>query len=767
MENSLMYKPREKTDVLFCMPDGNFHFRGSVDRIIRYVEDNYLCRDEPWTDFVKVYREHKQTVGWDGEFWGKMMRGAVLTYQYTHSEKLYNALTKTVLDMLDAQMPTGEFSTYEEDKMFGGWDVWCRKYILLGFEYYLEICKDAALADRITTAVCRHADRIIERVGDPKYGKIAITKACSSWQGLPASSILEPMVRLYNLTGEKRYLSFAAYIVDNGGVEDGNIWEEAYRNEKYPYQYRTRKAYEMMSCFEGLLEYYRVTSMEKYKTAAVRYAKRIMESDITIIGCAGCEHELFDNSAKTQLDTEYGGIMQETCVTVTWMKFCFQLLLLTGDASFADQIETSAYNAMPGAVNEYGITDAIEGMPFDSYSPLLFSTRARLSGGFRELEHVNYGCCGCIGAAGTALMALSAAMRSRDGLYLNMYYPGEIRAEAPSGNVVTLKVDTRYPADGAVRITFSSETDETMRIAVRIPAYSKNSTVSINGIRTERVGSGYYSMERTWKNGDVIELIFDTRVRVCRKEGPDENAKHHVALLKGPVVLARDARLGEKIDDIVDVDEDENGYAVSEPSQTATFPVNMEYRILNKDGSHFTVIDYASAGKTYDRGSVMTAWMATQNYWEVDFTKPILLADRVTEGKRFLMIGEDEFVKACFSTDEAAVWKIAAAEDGYVRIETAKNRYLTVTDDDPGAHASVQPYSETDCQKWKIVPFVRNYFILIHKKTGCTLYEDYDTLRYRLFATEKGSDKRYPAAFRNNNTKVNVLFYVKNVTPVS
>ncbi len=73
------------------------------------------------------------------------------------------------------------------------------------------------------------------------------------------------------MTGLKKYLNFAEYIVDNGGISEGNIFELAYEGKLYPYQYPVVKAYEMMSCFEGLLEYYRVTKTPKYLMKTLRY----------------------------------------------------------------------------------------------------------------------------------------------------------------------------------------------------------------------------------------------------------------------------------------------------------------------------------------------------------------------------------------------------------------------------------------------------------------------------------------------------------------
>ena len=74
----------------------------------------------------------------------------------------------------------------------------------------------------------RHADYIVGRIGDEKEGKIEINTATDHWGGLNSSSILEPFVRLYNLTGEKRYLDFADYIVSRGGCTEMNLFEMAY-----------------------------------------------------------------------------------------------------------------------------------------------------------------------------------------------------------------------------------------------------------------------------------------------------------------------------------------------------------------------------------------------------------------------------------------------------------------------------------------------------------------------------------------------------------
>ena len=128
--------------------------------------------------------------------------------------------------------------------------------------------------------------------------------------------MLEPVVRLYLQSPKSRYLEFADYIVENGGAEGFDIFQAAYEDKLYPYQYPVVKAYELMSCFEGLLTYAQVRESEKWKQAVIRFADRLLESEAVVVGGSGCHHELFNHSALMQTGTEYDGLMLETCVTV-------------------------------------------------------------------------------------------------------------------------------------------------------------------------------------------------------------------------------------------------------------------------------------------------------------------------------------------------------------------------------------------------------------------------------------------------------------------
>ena len=219
---SRMLTPRLSTDKMFLLSAGSVELRGYIDNAVRLVERRQLMNAELWAKIVRVFAESprldSQNGGWRGEYWGKMMRGGCLTFAYTQNKKLYEVLTGAVVGLLDTADANGRISSYEREKEFFGWDMWCRKYVMLGLEYFIDICTDKALIARITDALVAHADYIMAHIGRGE-GKISITQTSNYWLGVNSSSILEPFVRLYNLTGQQRFLNFATYIVDNGGGE--------------------------------------------------------------------------------------------------------------------------------------------------------------------------------------------------------------------------------------------------------------------------------------------------------------------------------------------------------------------------------------------------------------------------------------------------------------------------------------------------------------------------------------------------------------------
>ena len=620
-------------------------FHGVIDRSIQYIEEFQLLRIDLWKRFVQQFKEDADyDAGWRGEYWGKMMRGACFVYAYSEDETLYQVLKDSVVDMLSTQDEYGRISSYGIEHEFDGWDIWGRKYVLLGMQYFLEICKDTALSDRIIKSMCRQVDYIMRKIGDPAKGKLLITKATRHWRGLNSSSLLEPVIRLYNLTKEDKYLDFASYIVDCGGTDVVNIYDLAYEDKLYPYQYPVTKAYEMTSCFEGLLEYYRVTGIEKYKTSIVNYANKILESDFTIIGCCGCTHELFDHSTVRQANTNNDMIMQETCVTVTMMKFLYQMTLLTGEAKYVDAFEISLYNAYLGSINTEKVIEqtilkkhpdwSIEPLPFDSYSPLTAGTRGNGIGGLKVMsDNHYYGCCACIGSTGLGLVPKMVMLASTRGFVINLYLDGIVQMVTSSGNHLIFRMETTYPVSGRIKITIDMEESERFELLIRIPAWSIQTEMTVNGEAVE-AENGYTKIERNWQTGDVVELQLDMRTKaiypvsyghqvlmnkvvwganymVPTYDEEDPTAKNHMALRRGPVILAQENRLGYSVDEPVDISINKDGYVdVAFPEKKiAPYENILELVVPLMDGTGMHVTDYASAGKLWTEESKMAAWM--------------------------------------------------------------------------------------------------------------------------------------------------------------
>ena len=625
------------------------NYNGIIDKSINFIEEFQLLRTDLWRRFVQQFKEDADYEGgWRGEYWGKMMRGACFVYQYSQNPKLYEVLKETIFDILSAQDEKGRISSYAIDHEFDAWDIWGRKYVLLGMQYFLEICQDEDLATKIIDSMRRQVDYMMSKIGRQRDGEIVITKATRHWRGLNSSSVLEPIVKLYNITKEQKYLDFATYIVGRGGTDVVNIFDLAYEDKFYPYQYPVTKAYEMTSCFEGLLEYYHVVGEEKHKISVINFANKILESDFTIIGCCGCTHELFDHSTVRQANTTNGAIMQETCVTVTLMKFFYHLALVTGDSKFVDAFETSLYNAYLGSINTEKVIEPtilkehsdwnIEPLPFDSYSPLTAGTRGNGIGGLKVMsDNHYYGCCACIGAAGLGLVPKMALLRTEKGFAMNLYIDGSMETETLTGNRVVFKTETKYPVSGNVRVVVDIPQKEVFTFILRIPAWSKQTKVSVNGVILENA-KGYVSIDREWSAGDVVELELDMRTEaiypipygheilmnkviwganyvIPTYDEEDPIAKNHLALRRGPIVLAQENRLGYSVDEPVDIKVESDGYVLTTipEKEIAPYKHMVELEVPLTDGTKMHVTDYASAGKLWNEESKMAAWILIEN----------------------------------------------------------------------------------------------------------------------------------------------------------
>lgn len=580
---------------------------GQLKEVLQFIKDHQLYDTSLFAKFVSLFRTPSDDadLGWRCEYWGKMMCGGAMICKYDNDDRLYATLEASVKDLLRTQKEDGSFTTYSPLKQFQGWDVWGRKYILLGLEYFYEICRDPDLSKAILRAMMRHADAILAEVGE---NKLSIHDTSMHWQGINSCSILEPYVRLYNLTKEKRYLDFAAYIVNDCKTSDADIFACAFQNKVPPSSYPVTKAYEVMSCFEGLTEYYRVTRNPEDREAVIRFADAILANETTILGSIGCTGENFDHARVTQTKVPPCEIMQETCVSVTWMKLCFQLLCLTGNPKYADAMERTFYNAYLGTLNTElnlctePVSHQLVGfLPFDSYTPLLPGSRRGFGGigGFKRMSDGSaYGCCACIGSVGMGIFPAAAILRQERTLVLNHYFNGTMTLTTPGGQTLRLQIQCAYPYDDRIRIVLHLPSPESFVLALRIAKDWKQAEIRYQTESFIASESGYVCLDKQFSDGDAVILNLDLPVRAVYPDADAENRNAYFAVLQGNIVYALDSRCGVSSDVPLAIrTETDQTIAATRSNHPALIRCNSVIAIPLTDGNNLPLVDFASAGK--------------------------------------------------------------------------------------------------------------------------------------------------------------------------
>ena len=562
-----------------------------LDNDIRLCINNWQKKAVPYPKFVEFFRSgHPQFAL--GEMWGKAVRSGSMFYRYCADEELRQILRATVQDLLTTVRPNGSISCAppELQPENAGGDMWERKYVLLGLsQYYRWVDSDPA----VLKAMRDEAQSIIAQVGPAP--KVEITALGWSQNKIESSSLLEPMMRLYFLTGERCYLDFASYIISRGGCYGSDLFQQAYRGlyprlmgNVYP------KAYEMLSVFEGLAEYYRATGEERWLRCLENMFRGVCEREITIIGNGGTDQPYFPQWAgEAWSDTRLEQTnpdqrrMMETCVGVTWMKFCSQILRLTGNPVAVDFIERYVYNGLLGAMKPQG-----DGF---SYVNLLNGEKVTNQGWGWNFDGLPVTCCNLNGPMGLACIPFVLAMQAAEGPVLNLYNAAAIRALTAAGKPVGLDVRTRFPLEREVEVTLRLQEPERFMLRLRIPAWSRNTTCRVNGRRVRGADPGtYLRLEREWHDGDRIRLTLDMRGRLIPAPyGTNRRGDNYQAVAYGPVILARDEHLDVHYDRPVRVlanRKNEIDLQIIPPTLPAT---RMEFLVPTTEGPiHMT--DYAS-----------------------------------------------------------------------------------------------------------------------------------------------------------------------------
>jgi len=506
-------------------PTSELHLTGYLgSKLEASIANRILVQDvDRLIEPFKV-ENRKETRMWQSEFWGKWFTSAVLAYKYHPSAQLKQVLDKAVKGLLATQTPEGYIGNYAVSHRLEQWDIWGRKYCMLGLLSYYDLTKD----EKSLNGASRIADNLIDDLN--KKDGIIVTKG--NYKGMAASSVLEPICLLYNYTGNRKYLEFAEKIVKQWETPEGpqllskagkNVSERFPKPKNWYSPEQGQKAYEMMSCYEGLLELYRITGNNAYLKAVKDTWENIRNTEINIVGSGASTEMWFGGKAKQNIPVHH---YQETCVTVTWIKLTEQLLKLTGEVKYSDEVERSYYNALLGSMSSHGAVWA-------KYTPL---NGQRLAGS--EQCGMGMNCCEASGPRGLFNLPMHIVMKSKDGIQVNYFAAGTYKLHTPRKQLITLSQQTEYPKNGNVELKVSVTKPEDMEISIRIPNWSKETKVSVNNELINCLPGSNVKIKRVWKTGDKISLELDMRGRVI-ETGTDMRS---AAIMYGPIVLARDSR---------------------------------------------------------------------------------------------------------------------------------------------------------------------------------------------------------------------------------
>ena len=549
---------------------------------------------------------------WRSEFWGKLMLSAVRVCRLKKDEKLKENIRKSVYRVLSFQDEDGYLCTYLnkdfiafEDKKIFNWNVWGRKYILWALLEAAMLLDDKHILD------C--AEKLLDHLIKQLHTQGLSVRETGVTHGMPASSILKPVVLMYRLTAKESYLDFARGIVADLDREDGSIpclIGKAFSGVAPAHWYEREtgwfaKAYEMMSCFDGLVEYYRVTGEERIIEACKAFWDLVVKYETNILGSVGYNEWFYD--AK-----DYPDASTEVCDVIHWMRLCHELYKLFGDAKYMENFESAFLNAFLAGVYENGKDGAFFVRSSGRHWPA-----QRQCG--TKYQH----CCLNNVARGFVNAAESCVAKGEDGFYINTYY----KTRAVFGKKDFL-INNGYFSNGIVQIKVRNA-DKNEKICLRIPSWSKNTVITygFNGNENKlyNIVCGKYAKILLDEGDSIITVSFDMTPRVVDFKGEFKeipNSDYHVnrwidpfggfcnrdlmvknptaVVYRGPFLLARSKRLGCTKEDMFD------GYTVFGKNvsctaknvfypEPAVLSANLVTFAFDDEERTYRMCDYASA----------------------------------------------------------------------------------------------------------------------------------------------------------------------------
>lgn len=525
----------------------------------------------------------------------KTIEGASYILQ-TYPDKKLKAYIDSVLDVVAAaQEPDGYLYTARtiNPKHPHGWSGdkrWVKDEELSHELYNLGHMVDAACAHYQATGSTkfldiakRYADCVVREVG-PKDGQAKV---------VPGHQIAEmALARLYTLTGEKKYLDEAKYLLDyRGKTKIRNPYSQSHEpilKQSEAVGHAVRAGY----MYAGIADVAALTQDSDYIKTIDRIWDNIVSKKYYITGGVGARHagEAFGSNYELPNMTAYN----ETCAAISMVYLFERMFLLHGDSKYIDCLERTLYNGVISGMS-------MDGGRFFYPNPLSSDGKYAFNADNNTTRQPWFGCACCPSNLCRFIPSVPGYLYGvkDNNIFVNLF-AANVSTIKVNGKDVMLEETTEYPWDGDIKITVKKSNAKNANLLIRIPGWARNQvvpsdlyqfadketpsySVTVNGKTVEAdlsANKGYLPVKNIRK-GDVVRIHFDMPVRTVIANQKVADDKSKVAVERGPLVYCAEAA-------------DNNGEPVLRAvmGKKPTFNVVDNYSIQNtetKNAQAFTV----------------------------------------------------------------------------------------------------------------------------------------------------------------------------------
>ena len=335
------------------------------------------------------------------------------------------------------------------------------------------------------------------------------------------------LIELYRMTGDKRQLDLAGYILE--GDERAKFPERRtiYMFSGTPFTSRTRlegHAVRAMYACCGATDYYLETGDPSYWKTLQTLWQDMVSTKMYVSGGVGSrsDGEAFGDAYELPNFRAYG----ESCAAIGNMMWNWRMLSATGDAKFTDVIERALYNGINSGMS-------LDGTLYCYRNPLAFdpSTGDKIRNPWYDVT-----CCPPNLERTFASLPGYFYSTSSDGVYLHLYDNSELDWHLEDGTGLKVTQKTNYPWDGDVDISVSPAKPSDFTFYLRVPAWAV-AQAAVNGREVAGLKPGeYLPMRRRWTPGDVIHLHMEMRPQILEANPRVADDTARVAVQRGPLV---------------------------------------------------------------------------------------------------------------------------------------------------------------------------------------------------------------------------------------